>query len=59
MADVIKDLSSQQRQKEAQAGKGKGGAAEQKRIKEAEKKVKEVHERKMILEELLQEHFDV
>ncbi|WVQ95735.1 hypothetical protein IAU59_002834 [Kwoniella sp. CBS 9459] len=58
-ATVSKDLSLKQRQKEAEIKKGGTTAAAQKRIKYAEVKVKEAHERKQQLEELMKEIFDV
>lgn len=58
-ADVSKDLSMKQRQREAEAKKAGSTAAGQKRVKEAEKKVKEAHEMKVTLERLMQETIDV
>lgn len=57
-SDVSKELSLKQRQKEMEAKKGGSGQAFQKRMKEAENKVKEVHEKKKRLEELMKENFD-
>lgn len=56
-AQVTKDLSVKQRQKEAQAKKG--GAAAKKRTQDAEDKVKESHAHKVRLEEHMKEIFDV
>lgn len=47
---VSKELSLSQRKKEAEVKKGGSTAAAKKRIAEAEKKVKEVHERKTTIE---------
>lgn len=47
---VSKELSLVQRKKEAEAKKGGTTAAAKKRVKDAENKVKEVHERKTTLE---------
>ncbi|OCF34452.1 cohesin complex subunit SA-1/2 [Kwoniella heveanensis BCC8398] len=58
-ATVSKDLSLKQRQKEAEIKKGGTTAAAQKRVKDAEVKVKEAHARKQQLEELMKEVFDV
>lgn len=58
-AGVSKDLSLKQRQREAEARKGATGAAARKRLKEAEAKVKDAHEKKTRLEEYMQETFDV
>jgi cohesin complex subunit SA-1/2 len=58
-ADVSKDLSMKQRQREAEAKKAGKTPAGLKRIKEAEKKVKEAHEMKVTLEGLMQETVDV
>ena len=58
-AGVSKDLSLKQRQREAEAKKAATGVAAQKRLKDAEAKVKEAHERKVRLEEYMQETFDV
>ncbi len=58
-AGVSKDLSLKQRQREAEARKGATGAAAHKRLKEAEAKVKDAHEKKTRLEEYMQETFDV
>ncbi|WVF68116.1 hypothetical protein IAT40_002879 [Kwoniella sp. CBS 6097] len=56
---VSKDLSLKQRQKEAEIKKGGTTAAAQKRVKDAEVKVKEAHARKQQLEELMKDVFDV
>lgn len=56
---VNKDLSLAQRQREHEGKKGGVGAAYQKRLKDAEGRVAEQHERKMKLEEFMQETFDV
>ena len=56
--DVTKELSLKQRQKDMEAKKGGTGQAYQKKLKDAENKVKEVHENKMRLEELMKESFD-
>jgi len=58
-ATVSKELSIKQRQREAEAKKSSIGAAAQKRLKEAEARVKEAHKRKTRLEEYMQETFDV
>lgn len=58
-AGVSKDLSLKQRQKENEAKKSGSGAAYQKRLKDSEVRVKEAHERKVRLEEYMQENFDV
>lgn len=58
-ADVSKDLSMKQRQREAESKKAGSGTAGQKRVKEAEKKVKEAHAMKVLLEGLLEENVDV
>lgn len=58
VSDVSKELSLKQRQKEMEAKKSGTGQAFQKRMKDAETKVKEVHEKKMRLEELMKESFD-
>lgn len=58
-ADVSKDLSLKQRQKETEAKKSGAGAAFQKRMKDAEMKVKEAHQRKTKLEEIMQDTFSV
>ena len=56
--DVSKELSLKQRQKDMEAKKGGTGQAYQKKLKDAENKVKEVHENKTRLEELMKESFD-
>lgn len=56
-AQVSKDLSVKQRQKEAEAKKS--GAAAKKRVNDAEDKVKESHAHKVRLEEHMKEIFDV
>ncbi|BEI80426.1 hypothetical protein CcaverHIS002_0109550 [Cutaneotrichosporon cavernicola] len=56
-AQVNKDLSVKQRQKEAEAKKS--GQAAKKRAKNAENKVKESHAQKVRLEEHMKEIFDV
>lgn len=56
---VNKDLSLAQRQRENESKKSGVGAAFQKRLKDAEGRVKEQHERKVKLEEFMQETFDV
>ncbi|WWC92113.1 uncharacterized protein L201_007067 [Kwoniella dendrophila CBS 6074] len=56
---VSKDLSLRQRQREAEIKKGGTTNAAQKRLKEAEEKVKEAQFRKDRLEEFFQEIFDV
>ncbi|WVR08439.1 hypothetical protein IAU60_005494 [Kwoniella sp. DSM 27419] len=58
-ADVSKDLSLKQRQRDAEVKKAGTTAAAQKRVKDAEAKVKEAHERKQRCEESMQEVFDV
>lgn len=58
-ATASNELSIKQRQREAEAKKGGSGAAGKKRLKEAEDKVKEAHERKTRLEEYMTEIFDV
>ncbi|OXG45753.1 cohesin complex subunit SA-1/2 [Cryptococcus neoformans Bt120] len=58
-ADVSKDLSVKQRQRDAEVRKAGVTNAAQKRVKAAEDRVKEVQERKQTLEELMQEIFDV
>ncbi|WVQ85787.1 hypothetical protein IAT38_007954 [Cryptococcus sp. DSM 104549] len=58
-ATVSSDLSTKQRQRDAEVKKNGTSAAAQKRLKDAEAKVKEVHERKQRLEELMGEIFDV
>lgn len=58
-ADVSKDLSVKQRQRDAEIRKAGATNAAQKRMKAAEDRVKEVQERKQTLEELMQEIFDV
>ena len=55
---VTNDLGTKQRQRDAEIKKGGTGAAAQKRIREAEKKVEEEHERKVRLEEYMQETMD-
>ncbi|EIW69874.1 hypothetical protein TREMEDRAFT_68341 [Tremella mesenterica DSM 1558] len=58
-AEVSKDLSLRQRQRETEEKKaGKNGVA-QRKLKEAEEKVKEAHERKTTLEAFMKEIFDV
>jgi cohesin complex subunit SA-1/2 len=57
--DVSKELGLKQRQRETEAKKGKIGVAAQKRMKEAEKKITEVHERKTTLEQYMQDIFDM
>lgn len=56
---MSKDLGLRQRQRDAEAKKGGAGAAAQKRVKDAEKKVTEVRERKAALEGFMQDIFDV
>ena len=56
---VSKDLSIKQRQREAESKKGATGVGAQKRLKEAEARVKEAHQRKTRLEEYMTETFDV
>lgn len=56
--DVSKELSLKQRQKDMESKKGGSGQAYQKKLKDAENKVKEVHEKKTRLEELMKESFD-
>ncbi|KAL1409808.1 cohesin complex subunit [Vanrija albida] len=58
-ATASNELSIKQRQREAEAKKSGSGAAAKKRLKEAEDKVKEAHERKTRLEEYMTEIFDV
>jgi cohesin complex subunit SA-1/2 len=58
-AEVSKDLALRQRQRDAEAKKGTAGAAAQKRVKDAEKKVNEIRERKAALEGFMQDIFDV
>ncbi|KAK4687910.1 cohesin complex subunit SA-1/2, partial [Tremellales sp. Uapishka_1] len=55
---VSKDLGIKQRQREAETKKAGPGAAAQKKVKEAEERVKDTHERKVILEEYMQEIVD-
>lgn len=57
-AGVSKDLSIKQRQREGEAKKGNNAAA-QKRVKEAEARVTEAHQRKVRLEEYMKEIVDV
>ncbi|ORY35894.1 hypothetical protein BCR39DRAFT_512886 [Naematelia encephala] len=57
-ANVTKDLSLAQRQRESEEKKGGVGAAAQKRLQDAEKRVKEAHERKVRLEEYMAQGFD-
>jgi cohesin complex subunit SA-1/2 len=54
---VSKDLSLKQRQKETEAKKSGAGPAFQKRMKDAETKVKEAHTRKTKIEGIMQDTF--
>ena len=56
--DVTKDLGLRQRQKEAEEKKGNLSAVP-KKVKDAEKKVREAHERKTTLEDYMKEITDV
>ncbi|ODO10375.1 hypothetical protein I350_00970 [Cryptococcus amylolentus CBS 6273] len=58
-AQVSKDLSVKQRQRDAEVRKAGNGAAAQKRVKDAEEKVKEEQEKKATLEAIMNEVFDV
>ena len=58
-AEVNKELSLRQRQREHEEKKDGQTNASKKKLKEAENKVKEVHERKTRLEALMSEIFDV
>lgn len=56
---VNKDFTLKQRQREAEAKKTTGTAAQKKeRTREADKKVREAHEQKTLLEEMMQETMD-
>lgn len=56
---VSKDLDLKQRQREAEAKKTTGDAkTRRERVKEAEKKVKEAHAQKMLLEEMMTDTLD-
>ena len=56
---VSKDLSLKQRQREAEAKKTTGDAkTRRERVKEAEKKVKEAHEQKTALEDMMGDTVD-
>ena len=56
--DISKELNLKQRQKDMEAKKGGVGPAFQKKMKEAEAKVKEVHAKKARLEEIMKDSFD-
>lgn len=56
--EVSRELGLKQRQREAESRKGNTPAI-QKKVKEAEKKVREVHERKTVLEEHMKEICEV
>jgi cohesin complex subunit SA-1/2 len=56
--DISKELNLKQRQKDMEAKKGGVGPAFQKKMKEAEAKVKEVHGKKVRLEEIMKDSFD-
>ncbi|WVQ70491.1 hypothetical protein IAR50_000010 [Cryptococcus sp. DSM 104548] len=58
-AQVSKDLSVKQRQRDAEVRKAGNGAAAQKRVKDAEEKVKEEQGKKATLEAIMNEVFDV
>jgi cohesin complex subunit SA-1/2 len=56
--DVSKELNLRQRQKDMEAKKSGVGPAYQKKMREAEAKVREVHEKKARLEEIMKDSFD-
>jgi cohesin complex subunit SA-1/2 len=58
-ANVSKDVSLAQRQRENEEKKGGVGAAYAKRIKDAENRIMEAQERKKTLEAFMEETFDV
>lgn len=56
--DISKELGLKQRQKDMEAKKGGVGPVFQKKMKDAEAKVKEVHGKKVRLEEIMKDSFD-
>lgn len=56
--DLSKELNLKQRQRDMEAKKSGVGPAYQKKMKDVEAKVKEVHDKKARLEEIMRDSFD-